>query len=95
MEPLGFFVCDLDLEDELIRALGPAAVEEIIVREGELGMWTTFQKQSAQRGRPVDAQLRRFLGTKSGRKVRYGGLLVDALDLARVPEPLDRLLDFL
>jgi hypothetical protein len=32
------------------------------------------------------------MGTGSGRKTRYAQLLVDALDLANVPEPLDRLL---
>ena len=92
MEALGFFVCVVDLEDELIRALGPPAVEAIVLAEGEHGKWSTFRKQSAQRERPVDAQLRRFLGTKSGRKIRYGGLLVEALDLDRVPEPLERVL---
>jgi len=36
--------------------------------------------------------LRRFLGTRAGRKVRYGTLLVDALDLDRVPPALDAVL---
>jgi len=36
--------------------------------------------------------LRRFLGTRAGRKVRYGTLLVDALDLDRVPGALDGVL---
>jgi hypothetical protein len=40
----------------------------------------------------VEAQLRRFIGTRSGRKIRYGRLLVEALDLAEVPRPLDRVL---
>ena len=30
MEKLGFYACDRDLEDELIRAVGPPAVEELI-----------------------------------------------------------------
>ena len=34
----------------------------------------------------------RFLGTGAGRKVRYDTLLVDALDLDRVPRALDRVL---
>jgi hypothetical protein len=34
----------------------------------------------------------RFLGTKKGRKIRYGRLLVEALDSERVPAPLDNLL---
>jgi hypothetical protein len=36
--------------------------------------------------------MRRFIGTRSGRKNRYGRLLVDALDLTRVPRPLERVL---
>jgi hypothetical protein len=92
MERRGFFVCEMDLEDELIRALGVAAVEEIIAAEGELASLRTFRKQPAQRGRASDAQLRRFLGTRQGRKIRYASLLVAALDLAAVPRPLDGVL---
>jgi len=88
----GFFACDADLEDELIRALGTAAVERVIDTEGELGSFRRFQEQPAQRGRDLHAQLRRFLGTRAGRKVRYGTLLVDALELDRVPPVLDRVL---
>jgi hypothetical protein len=94
MEALGFFVCVADLEDELIRALGTAAVQEIIEAQGELGSFHIFQKQPAQRGRATEAQLRRFMGTRSGRKIRYATLLVDALDLTRVPRPLDRVLAY-
>ncbi|MEU4800299.1 TOPRIM nucleotidyl transferase/hydrolase domain-containing protein [Streptomyces sp. NPDC023327] len=88
----GFFVCVADLEDELIRALGPARVEEIIGAEGDLRAWQTFVRQPAQHGRSQDGMLRRFLGTKKGRKIRYGRLLVEALEPARVPGPLDELL---
>nr|WSX53578.1 ATP-dependent endonuclease [Streptomyces sp. NBC_00974] len=88
----GFFVCVADLEDELIRALGPARVEEIIEAEGDVRAWQTFLRQPAQHGRPRQQQLRRFLGTKKGRKIRYGRLLVEALDPGQVPAPLDDLL---
>ena len=92
MEALGFYVCVADLEDELIRCLGPAAIEQIVEAQGELGSFRTFQQQPAWQGRSSQAQLRRFIGTHSGRKVRYAGLLVDALELTSVPRPLDRLL---
>jgi hypothetical protein len=92
MEALGFYVCVSDLEDELIRSLGPASVEQVIDAQGELGSFRTFQKQPAQRGRAIEQQLRRFMGTRSGRKFLYARLLVDALDLARVPQPLDHVL---
>jgi hypothetical protein len=88
----GFFVCDADLEDELIRALGTAAVERVLDDEGELESFRIFQGQPAQRGRAGDAQLRRFMGTRARRKIRYGALLVDALPLDRVPRALDAVL---
>jgi OLD-like protein len=91
-ERLGFFVCDADLEDELIRALGTTAVERILATEGELDSFRRFQHQPAQRRRETHAQLRRFIGTRARRKIRYGTLLVDALDLERVPRPLDLVL---
>ena len=92
MASLGFYVCVVDLEDELIRRLGPAVVEQVVEAQGELGPFRTFQRQPAQRERTIHQQLHRFMGTGSGRKTRYAQLLVDALDLANVPEPLDRLL---
>jgi hypothetical protein len=80
-EALGFYVCVADLEDELIRCLGAACVERVVEAEGELGSFRTFQRQPAWRARRSQEQLRRFIGTHSGRKGRYARLLVDALDL--------------
>jgi hypothetical protein len=91
---LGFFVCDRDLEDELIRALSPVAVEQVIARQGELPSLRRLQEQPAQRGRSELDQLHRFMGSKSRRKERYARLLTAALDLGRVPAPLTAVLDF-
>ncbi len=92
MEELGFFVCVEDLEDELIRSLGVASVQRTVDAQGELGSFRILQKQPAQRGREIDEQLRRFMGTRAGRKSRYARVLVDALDLAHVPRSLDGVL---
>jgi hypothetical protein len=92
VEALGFFVCDADLEDELIRALGAPAVERLLAVQGELDSFRRFQDQPAQHGRDGHAQLRRFMGTRARRKIRYGALLVNALDLRRVPHALDAVL---
>jgi hypothetical protein len=91
-EALGFFACDADLEDELIRTLGTKRVERVIEAAGELDSFRRFQNQPYQRSRDDHARLRRFMGTRAGRKIRYGSLLVDALDLNRVPPALDRVL---
>ena len=87
-----YFVCVADLEDEMIRALGTRRVEELIEAEGEGGPFLTFTRQPAHRGAVRDQQLRRFMGTRSGRKIRYGRILAAALDLTRVPGPLAGLL---
>jgi hypothetical protein len=89
MESLGFYVCDADLEDELIRALGAESVLWVLDDQGDLGSFRTLQKQRAWQGRPVEEQLRRFMGSGGSRKIRYARLLVEALDLTQVPRPLD------
>ena len=91
---IGFFVCVADLEDELIRSLGTARVEQVVADQGELGPLRTFSKQPFQRERTRGEQLRRFMGTRSGRKIQYARALAEALDPARVPDPLARLLAF-
>lgn len=92
MELLGFYVCVADLEDELIRSLGAAAVVEILDAAGDLDSFRTFQNQPAWRGRTMEAQLRRFFGTQSGRKVESAATLVEAVHLDSVPRPLDGVL---
>lgn len=83
------FVCTPDLEGELIRAVGAERVLELVDRSS----LRTLQLQPAQRGRPLDAQLHRWLRSISDRAPRYLPLLVDAaLDAGRVPAPLERVL---
>jgi Overcoming lysogenization defect protein-like, TOPRIM domain len=92
MERLGFYVCVADLEDELIRALGADAVEQIVDAQGDLGSFRTLQKQPAWQGRRIEDQLRRFMGSGGRRKIVYAPLLVNALDLTQVPRSLDLVL---
>jgi hypothetical protein len=92
MERLGFYVCVADLEDELIRALGVAAVEQVIEAQRELEAFRIFQREPQWRARTSEEQLRRFFGTHRGRKIQSAALLVEALDLTRVPRPLDAVL---
>ncbi len=92
LDPLSVCVCVADLEAELIRALGAPAVEDVLEANGDLGSFRTLQKQPVWRDRPVEDQLRRFMGSVARRKVRYAALLVDALDLHDVPRPLDGVL---
>jgi hypothetical protein len=91
LESFGFFACVADLEDELIRALGAEAVEQVLETQGELMSFRRFQAMPQQRGKPVQQQLRRFLGTRATRKIRCAQRLVEALGLARLPRPLVQL----
>jgi hypothetical protein len=92
MERLGFYACQADLEEELIRALGIGAVEQVIEAQAQLASFRSLQNQPAWRGRNAEEQLRRFFGSKGSRKSRFGALLVEALDLTRVPRPLELVL---
>jgi predicted ATP-dependent endonuclease of OLD family len=85
LEALGFYACDVNLEDELARALGPAAMEELFEAQGELKAFRTYQKQPAHREETIEQQLHGFLWN---RKHEYAVLIVEALDLDSVPRPL-------
>jgi hypothetical protein len=92
LERLGFYGCTADLEDELIRALGTEGVEAVIDAAGEAQSLRLLAAMPAQRGWTRVAVLRRFLGSRSGRKARYAALFVRALAPDQVPEPLTALL---
>jgi hypothetical protein len=87
LEGLGFYACEANLEEELTRAMGPAAMEELLEAQGELRAFRTYQKQPAHRHEAIKTQLSGFLWN---RKVEYGALIVNALDLDRIPRPLTR-----
>ena len=87
------FVCDRDLEDELIRSVGPAAVEDALDELGDLARFRTFQNQPEWRGRPLPDQLHRFAGSRSGRKAALAEQLAARLTPEATPAPLAALLD--
>ena len=89
LERLGFYVCEEDLEDEFVRALGDERVAGLIESQGESSRFHTFQRQPEKRGLSRRQQLHGFMWN---RKIRYAPLLVGALELERVPRPLERLL---
>lgn len=87
--PDGFYACDPDLEGELVRAIGAERMLQLVETWGEIEAFRTYQKQPGKRLLPLEAQLHGWL---HNRKVRYAGALIDALDLDRVPAPLDSVL---
>src|SRR5436190_1574051 len=86
LERVGFYACSRDLEDELTRAVGPDGMQRVLAEQDELRAFRTYQKQPAHRTRTLEEQLHGFMWN---RKQRYAVLLVEALDLERVPRPLD------
>lgn len=90
---VGFHACVADLEDELIRALGAEVVLDVVTAEGELNRFTALAQQPDHRDEPVEAQLHRFLGTRSGRKIHYPPRLVEALPAGAEPGCLTGVLD--
>lgn len=92
VEQFGFFVCDTDLEDELIRAATRPAIEALLDSQGDLGSFRTIQKQPGWRDRPFPSQMCRYLSAGRRRKSRYARLIIERLDTASVPSPLQNLI---
>lgn len=92
MEQLGFFVCVDDLEQELIRASDPAAIETLLDSQGDLSAFRALQNQPAWRQRDFAAQIHRWLRAGSRRNLRYARLLTLSLQSDRIPRPLTAVL---
>jgi hypothetical protein len=92
---IGFFACERDLEDELIRAVGITRIEQVIDAAGEAASFRRLQHEPFHRGRAPDRQVHRFISSHSGRKYRYARLLAEALEVSRIPRPLSELLAYL
>lgn len=89
----GVFVCERDLEDVLIRALGARIVCEELESLAELTGFRTFAQMPQWRDRPLSDQLHRFAGSGSGRKARLAARLVDRLDPGHLPAPLGTMVE--
>lgn len=88
----GFFICRADLEQELIRALGPDRTVRLVHELGLGPKLASLQQQPAWQCRAVADQLHRFCGVASGRKALMAAALAAALAPEEIPEPLERLL---
>ena len=84
-------VCDRDLEEELIRAVGPEQVARRAGRAVRPRPVPYLPGQPEWRDRPLADQLRRFAGTRSGRKAVLARALAARLGADEVPAPLAEL----
>ncbi len=89
----GVFVCERDLEDVLIRALGTEVVLDELAGMAELAAFRTLAQMPQWRDRALADQLHRFAGSASGRKARLAARLVQRLDPQRLPAPLGALVE--
>lgn len=91
--PDDVFVCEPDLEGELLRAVGNERMLAIVAEQGELRRLTTMSAQAAWSALPVEARLQRFITSRARAKHRYARLLVEAaVDADAVPGVLDGVL---
>ena len=76
------------------RALAKVPNAAAVVLVESISDQIAVETLAARRGRDraAGAQLRRFLGSGSTRKLRYARLLAGAVDLGRLPHPLDGVL---
>ena len=85
------YVCVEDLEDELIRALGPTGCEEVIAAQGELETFRNFQNQLVRRrGRTVRAVELPAAGCRSAHRrnrALSAARSIEALEPERDPLP--------
>ncbi len=86
-----YFVCNPDLEAELIAAFEPDELESLIEAQGELKSLRIMQKQAAWRDRPFAEQVHRWIRARALRSSRYASVLITAADEERLPRPLREL----
>jgi len=92
LESLGFFACVVDLEDELLRSIGPAEAERVIERHGHTSSFRKMRQEPHYRDRSKAEQIHRFVGRS---RYRYARLLAEAVDMGGVPAPVQNLLDYI
>jgi AAA domain, putative AbiEii toxin, Type IV TA system len=92
MAAVGFEVCDGDLEEVLIAAVGEKTALAIIDAQGDAGDFGSFAQQPTQKAKAVAQQLHDFLHSR-GRNITYAPLMVDAIDSARLPAPLESVIN--
>lgn len=90
LEQLGFFVCDPNLELELVRAVGIEQTLALIEDEGETTALRLLSRQPAHRHRTTEQLMEPFLWSRKG---TYPRLLIERLPPGVEVPPLAHLLE--
>lgn len=86
----GFYVSDVDLEDELVTALGTTAAQLVFSNDGATARFQGYAGQAANQGQSLHEQIRGFAQTK---KAYWTPRLAAAVTPASVPTSIQDLLD--
>lgn len=82
------FVCEPDLEAELIAAIDPADLLGLLDTHGDLDAFGTMSRQQVWRKRPFEARIHRWIRSHARRSSLYAGRIIEALDPTHMPGPL-------
>jgi len=92
MAAIGFEVCDGDLEEVLIAAVGEKTTLAIIDAQGDTAEFAAFAQQPAHNAKTVVQRLHDFLHGR-GRNITYAPLMVDSIDPAKLPAALENVIN--
>ncbi len=87
------FVCDPDLEHELIGSVTPAELEAVLADHDDLGRFRKLQAQAAWIDRPFEQQMHRWLRAHARRPARYARIIIDHSGSGSAPAVLSRLVN--
>jgi predicted ATP-dependent endonuclease of OLD family len=92
LEENGFFVCDPDLEAEMLSALEPTEITRVINEDGAEATFSSFASHPANSGLTEhEIQVAFF----KNEKVRWAPLFAAAMSPTALPQPIERLLSLL
>jgi hypothetical protein len=86
----GFQVCEADLEDELVTAIGEVAAVEVVSQAGESSKFETFKQQPTNAGLSDRGLLLAFIRK---RKIKWAPLLAASVESDDIPTPIADLLE--
>jgi putative ATP-dependent endonuclease of the OLD family len=92
MNAAGFYICDPDLEAELLGALDTDRVAAVIAADGGQALFDSYANQPAQQGRSTE-ELQLGFVQKPKAKIRWAPLIAAEMNSEEVPAPLRSLLE--
>jgi ABC-type cobalamin/Fe3+-siderophores transport system ATPase subunit len=92
MNAAGFYVCDPDLEAELLGALDEQQIEALIAEEGAEAHFASFSQKDLNAGLSTSELQLHYVKSQ---KIRWAPLVAAAIEATRVPTPIRELIESL